>query len=300
MIAKFLSVDPLSPEYPWYTPYQFAGNKPIAFVDLDGQEEVHFTITMGIETKFVENINRNIPFSYRWNYSYRVAPELATSSAVSVVESADEVYNLTIRVPSKAQLAGKQFVVTRYDNYSFSGSDLGELENESKWVKQSNLGSAFRDGMEVGLMTGLGEGLLDDAIKAAGMRGLVNLAGRGRNILNQFVKAEALVQKAVLKIAAKNPRVIQSIERIIKNDSGRTLGDFDIETDRFIIEVASGKGTGKATQILDRLQNISGGREVILFGTKKLSGTLEKRLKEAGVKVFRDADKLADYVTKKK
>ncbi|MEL6658351.1 MAG: hypothetical protein AAFP77_22985 [Bacteroidota bacterium] len=30
---------PLAPDYPWYTPYQFAGNKPITFVDLDGLEE---------------------------------------------------------------------------------------------------------------------------------------------------------------------------------------------------------------------------------------------------------------------
>jgi hypothetical protein len=33
-----LSVDPLAPSYPWYTPYQFAGNGPIANVDLDGLE----------------------------------------------------------------------------------------------------------------------------------------------------------------------------------------------------------------------------------------------------------------------
>lgn len=32
-------MDPLSPQYPWYTPYQFAGNKPINSVDLDGLEE---------------------------------------------------------------------------------------------------------------------------------------------------------------------------------------------------------------------------------------------------------------------
>ncbi|WP_245189412.1 RHS repeat domain-containing protein [Lunatimonas salinarum] len=38
-IAKFLSVDPLAADYPWYTPYQFAGNNPIRFVDLDGLEE---------------------------------------------------------------------------------------------------------------------------------------------------------------------------------------------------------------------------------------------------------------------
>src|SRR5690606_30918154 len=37
-IAKFLSVDPLSKSFPWYTPYQFAGNMPISAVDLDGLE----------------------------------------------------------------------------------------------------------------------------------------------------------------------------------------------------------------------------------------------------------------------
>jgi RHS repeat-associated protein len=37
-IGKFLSVDPLTSSYPWYTPYQFAGNDPILFIDLDGLE----------------------------------------------------------------------------------------------------------------------------------------------------------------------------------------------------------------------------------------------------------------------
>jgi RHS repeat-associated protein len=40
-IARFLSVDPLTASYPWYTPYQFAGNKPIWCIDLDGLEEAY-------------------------------------------------------------------------------------------------------------------------------------------------------------------------------------------------------------------------------------------------------------------
>ena len=43
-IAKFLSVDPLAKSYPWYTPYQFAGNKPIVAIDLDGLEEKVATV----------------------------------------------------------------------------------------------------------------------------------------------------------------------------------------------------------------------------------------------------------------
>ena len=39
-IAKFLSVDPLTQDYPFYTPYQFAGNNPIKYIDLDGGEQL--------------------------------------------------------------------------------------------------------------------------------------------------------------------------------------------------------------------------------------------------------------------
>jgi RHS repeat-associated protein len=38
-LARFMSVDPLMNSYPHYTPYQFSGNNPIKFIDLDGLEE---------------------------------------------------------------------------------------------------------------------------------------------------------------------------------------------------------------------------------------------------------------------
>jgi RHS repeat-associated protein len=37
-VVRFLSVDRLAPNYPWYSPYHFAGGNPIAFNDLDGLE----------------------------------------------------------------------------------------------------------------------------------------------------------------------------------------------------------------------------------------------------------------------
>lgn len=37
-LGKFLSVDPLTKNYPFYTPYQFTGNSPILSVDIDGLE----------------------------------------------------------------------------------------------------------------------------------------------------------------------------------------------------------------------------------------------------------------------
>ncbi|EDM35226.1 hypothetical protein PBAL39_13377 [Pedobacter sp. BAL39] len=38
-VGRFLSVDPLTREYPWYTPYSYAGNMPIRFIDIDGMEQ---------------------------------------------------------------------------------------------------------------------------------------------------------------------------------------------------------------------------------------------------------------------
>jgi len=48
-IAKFLSVDPLFKSYPWYTPYQFAGNTPIQALDLDGLEILDYRSSYRIE-----------------------------------------------------------------------------------------------------------------------------------------------------------------------------------------------------------------------------------------------------------
>jgi RHS repeat-associated protein len=51
-IAKFLSVDPLFQSYPYYTPYQFAGNNPIEFIDLDGAEPSLPKISWSIEDNY--------------------------------------------------------------------------------------------------------------------------------------------------------------------------------------------------------------------------------------------------------
>lgn len=55
-IGKFLSVDPLTKSYPWYTPYQFAGNKPIKYIDIDGAEEGEKPTTVYYATP--QNVNK--------------------------------------------------------------------------------------------------------------------------------------------------------------------------------------------------------------------------------------------------
>lgn len=42
-LCRFVSVDDLKDEYPFYTPFQYAGNKPVSFIDLDGLEEAEIS-----------------------------------------------------------------------------------------------------------------------------------------------------------------------------------------------------------------------------------------------------------------
>jgi RHS repeat-associated protein len=37
-LGRFLSIDPLAHQFAYWTPFQFSGNNPIKFVDLDGEE----------------------------------------------------------------------------------------------------------------------------------------------------------------------------------------------------------------------------------------------------------------------
>jgi RHS repeat-associated protein len=37
-VGRLLSLDPYAPKYPWLTPYQFASNNPVKFIDLNGKQ----------------------------------------------------------------------------------------------------------------------------------------------------------------------------------------------------------------------------------------------------------------------
>lgn len=44
-LGRFFAVDPLSSDYPHYTPYSFSGNKVIANIELEGLEEYDYKLT---------------------------------------------------------------------------------------------------------------------------------------------------------------------------------------------------------------------------------------------------------------
>ena len=46
-LGKFLSIDPLTKKYSFLTPYQFASNRPIDGIDVDGLEYITYRVTIG-------------------------------------------------------------------------------------------------------------------------------------------------------------------------------------------------------------------------------------------------------------
>ncbi len=60
-LGKFLSTDPLFKGYPWYTPYQFAGNNPVWAIDIDGLEELRVTKTKHVIKSVIIQSNGERP-----------------------------------------------------------------------------------------------------------------------------------------------------------------------------------------------------------------------------------------------
>ncbi|WP_299466258.1 RHS repeat-associated core domain-containing protein, partial [uncultured Microscilla sp.] len=90
-IGKFLSVDPLSPQYPELTPYQFASNTPIWAVDLDGLEALKFSDHLELSGGNVITAIGNYTIDYLTSGG-RKAIEGARDYARSKKQSKDQGY----------------------------------------------------------------------------------------------------------------------------------------------------------------------------------------------------------------
>ena len=99
-IAKFLSVDPLTSSYPWYTPYQFAGNSPIVNVDLDGKEELWYFKKMYEE--YTKAALENPDASVLENYISASVKTAQSLLSVTDVDDATVIATSITRGPNEA------------------------------------------------------------------------------------------------------------------------------------------------------------------------------------------------------
>jgi RHS repeat-associated protein len=102
-LGRFLSVDPLTKQYPQLTPYQYASNGPVANIDLDGLEKYFYALTFNEKNEPKLTLTRTEDYT-----EFRATGETVYWSDGSPVPELAEVKN-----PGK-----KYYVQYSYDTYA--------------------------------------------------------------------------------------------------------------------------------------------------------------------------------------
>ncbi|WP_436489818.1 RHS repeat-associated core domain-containing protein [Chitinophaga sp. ARDCPP14] len=296
-IGKFLSVDPLTPQYPWYTPYQFAGNNPVKFIDMDGLEPVNVSVS-GNQIVYNGGFIVNAADIYRITYlnvvlGLKLPSNLNTSS--NPYDDRDPYnrdtwekayqnvsYFFSHHAPAYSRSeAATRTIHTAIAKGLLSGSD-SEAESAIAQIDKSE-DYAYRNSLA---KDGLFYGSLVNDLRTLAVKTI-------------FKSDDKYVQMAIDGIAKVDPNAIYAVEVLIRNPkTGMDITDFDIVMKKFIVEVTGGKGGGKLEQVATQ-RLLAPNKEIVVFGPK-VGGTVEKNLKEQNVKLFRKVEDLVKYVTSEK
>ena len=138
-LGRFLSTDPLIKSYPCYSPYQFAGNKPIAAIDLDGLEEfvvIHYRNQKGkiykteiLTIKAGELVDQNIKLVYQ---GHSLGSKTANGNVlVFDVYNEGDKKNVIYVVDENRNTSNSDLTSEEYKLYK-QGSKLMKADNDDK------------------------------------------------------------------------------------------------------------------------------------------------------------------------
>jgi RHS repeat-associated protein len=126
-VGRFLSLDPLINKYPWYSPYQFAGNKPIWSVDLDGEEEKRSNKGIVLHSGLTILNVLNKKDVYQFN-QFKYNHPIGTFNKFDVLKGAKQ-YSITDNKQFSESLA--------WVNEFFTNGDVTHEDNPIKSVTES-------------------------------------------------------------------------------------------------------------------------------------------------------------------
>jgi len=138
-IGRFFAPDPLEAKYPWYSPYQFAGNNPIFAIDLEGLEPApsatNLTKTKSVIRKYhggflslaIQNSN-NTSFASVWRVAQNIKPNNYNGALGVVGESrmGYEMYTMLQGIADVERARGGDLNVRQEFN-------AGVATNEGTW-----------------------------------------------------------------------------------------------------------------------------------------------------------------------
>ncbi len=293
-IGRFLSVDPLQKHFPWYSPYQYAGNNPIKFIDLDGLEPV------SVEVK-----NNQIIYTGGFIVNTEDIYRITFLNVILGMKLPDN-----INIPSNPYDDGDPYNRSTWEkayqniNYFFkhhapaySRSEAATRTIHNAVIQNLFSGNSKDAGFAIEQIDKSEDYTYRNSLAQDGIF-YANLLSGFRSLFTKpkFFSSDPLVQSTINSIESANPGSIYAVESIIKNPiTNKTVTDFDIVLEKHIIEVTGGSGKGKLAQIKERIQP-STTKEVVLFGPN-IGGAVEKSLKSNNIKVFKNVDDLIKYVT---
>ncbi|MCH2200025.1 MAG: hypothetical protein MK081_14705 [Flavobacteriales bacterium] len=281
-IGRWLSADPKEHWYPAYSPYSYAANSPNTIVDNEG--EFLGTIIGAAVGAVVGGVSAAIKGENVWAGAGQGAISGAVAGAIFDVTVATAGTG-TVAIIAAGALSGAG------GNIVDQGFDL--LSGKKEHFSGSELAVSTVLGGGLGYLGGKLSPFIRNIFKRSNVSAGPFLPQGSPLPPRTFTGADDLVTKTANQLESAFPNSVKGVEQLVT--SGRNaLTDFDIVLDDIVIEVTKGGGKGKMNQIVNRLiPNTS--KEVVLFAPK-VKGSVERKLTEAGVKVFKDSEKLIEYV----
>jgi hypothetical protein len=131
--CRFVSVDPLAGEYPFYTPYQYAGNKPIVSIDIDGLEAGNDT---GSQPDGGSNPQQGSNNGSLWSRLSKAAKAQANGT-----ENSSDWENV---IPKTQQEASSVGIVLATETFLESKEAAEVVAEAKKILKNSSKGSVYK------------------------------------------------------------------------------------------------------------------------------------------------------------
>ena len=131
-VGRFFAVDPLTAQYPWYSPYQFSGNTPIRFVELEGMEEKNPSIFTKALNAISGDFYRNRMNSYITTHNISdeniIALQNDTYIVIRIFENSDVKYSVFRKSKKTDAVFGHLLTSDENDDIELSQSQFNKTE----------------------------------------------------------------------------------------------------------------------------------------------------------------------------